>query len=1053
MSDYLFRGPISEYDSQLQELLDLESERQFRRLILIPSESTSPLSVRAALDSAFHNIYAEGYPPEGWRRLDEAQILDYEARLGEYRRLGDPRYYKGVEYADILESLARRRAAELFAANGLQPEDLYVNVQALSGGPANNAVYHALVEPGDTVMGMDLVYGGHLSHGSPVNRSGKYYNIVPYSIDPETERIDYETMRKLARAHKPKLIIGGYSSYPWQADWQAYRDIADEVGAYLLADISHVAGLIAGGVYPSPVGIADVITTTTHKTLCGPRGALIITHKRLLAGRLDRAVFPGEQGGPHVNVFAALALALRLAASDQFRKLQEQIIRNAAALTSRLSERGFKIPFGGTNTHLSNLDCKSVRGPDGTPLSGDYAARILDLAGIVVNRNTIPGDASALNPTGIRLGTPWITQRGFKEDDCIELADIMADLLLVCTPYQDPTARRRGSRAKVDFERLREARKKVAALAEKSAADFKPGNHGYPHFPHRENIPGDVMEWAVFELAGDKMRQFANFTLSCDVEGLQPGVSRHTTLHAGGQEIPAVAAIGKKGTILLRVASRHANLAGAWLRDLSDGYLAFDDDLARKIPGPVRVRNAGHGIGPSEKVPDPTSKEKGSDPEKPYFIGIDSPAKHAARPALPAFEWQPPESDGLRTTPLHALHLDLGARMVPFAGWEMPVWYASVKEEHAAVREAAGLFDVTHMGVYQAEGPEACTFLDSVCGNDISALEVGESCYTHFLDPHANVLDDLLVYRRGPEKYLLVVNAANDDKDWDWLNRVRTGQVLVDPLRPWTRSFGRNVLLRNLRDPQEGADRLVDIALQGPRSRDILAALAGNSPDRDRIQRLGRSQLDEVQLAGIDLVISRTGYTGEPMGFELFVHPENAMPLWLTLLERGGKMGLQPCGLGARDSLRTEAGLPLYGNEMGGSLGLGVGEAGFGSYVKAYKPWFIGRDAFLERERQRKGEVVRFSFEEHNVRMAHLGDPVLDRRGRTIGVVTSCAIDKLGYLTGQAFVDSKYTDVDTPLLIFQGASNTAGKAPAELRFGDRVVVPTPAKVVRRFPRL
>ncbi len=383
----------------------------------------------------------------------------------------------------------------------------------------------------------------------------------------------------------------------------------------------------------------------------------------------------------------------------------------------------------------------------------------------------------------------------------------------------------------------------------------------------------------------------------------------------------------------------------------------------------------------------------------------------------------------------------------------MPVWYASVKEEHAAVREAAGLFDVTHMGVYQAEGPEACTFLDSVCGNDISALEVGESCYTHFLDPHANVLDDLLVYRRGPEKYLLVVNAANDDKDWDWLNRVRTGQVLVDPLRPWTRSFGRNVLLRNLRDPQEGADRLVDIALQGPRSRDILAALAGNSPDRDRIQRLGRSQLDEVQLAGIDLVISRTGYTGEPMGFELFVHPENAMPLWLTLLERGGKMGLQPCGLGARDSLRTEAGLPLYGNEMGGSLGLGVGEAGFGSYVKAYKPWFIGRDAFLERERQRKGEVVRFSFEEHNVRMAHLGDPVLDRRGRTIGVVTSCAIDKSGYLTGQAFVDSKYTDVDTPLLIFQGASNTAGKAPAELRFGDRVVVPTPAKVVRRFPRL
>ena len=1051
MTDFLFRGTLAELDPALHQLIEYEAERQYRRLILIPSESSAPLAVREALASAFHNIYAEGYPSGYTRWLTEEEILDYDARLGYYRRYSDPRYYKGVEYADILEALARRRAAELFAANGLTADDLYVNVQALSGGPANNAVYHALVKPGDTVMGMNLIYGGHLSHGSPVNRSGKYYNIVSYTIHPETERIDYEAMRELALQHKPRMIIGGYSSYPWAADWQAYRAIADEVGAYLLADISHVAGLIAAGIYPNPIGIADVVTTTTHKTLCGPRGALIITHRRALSRKLDRAVFPGEQGGPHVNVFAGMALAFKLAKSEQFRKLQEQIVKNCLVLTERLRERGFRIPFGGTNTHLTNLDCKSVTGPGGVALSGDMAARILDLAGIVVNRNTIPGDRSALFPTGIRLGTPWITQRGFTEKETLELADIIADVLQSCTPYLLPGKSKRSTRAKVDFATLRRARERVAVLAERAGIDFQPANTGYPHFPHRETVPQDVMEWAILHIQGEKAVEFVNFVFSSDAEALQPGQSQATRLHTTAGKIDGVLSRAAEGGFLLRVAAKDAYQAGLWLRDLSDGYIAFDpDSLYRKIPGPVSVQNAGYGIGFSKKVPEPTQKGSPLSPLKPYYIGIDTTPGGAA---LPDFVWQPPASTALRKTPLHQTHIDMGAKMVPFGGWDMPVWYTSVKEEHLAVREAAGLFDVAHMGVYQAEGPEACAFLDSVCANDIAALKVGQSCYTHFLDPDANVIDDLLVYRRGPEKYLIVVNASNDDKDWAWLNAVRAGQVKVDNQRPWARAYGRNVVLRNLRDPQAGADMRVDLALQGPRSLDILLALDASDETRKRISKLARTRLCEATLNGIELVVSRTGYTGEKMGYELFVHPDKLVELWNALLEAGQPMGLKPCGLGARDSLRTEAGLPLYGHEMGGELNLGVGEAGFGSYVKLYKPWFIGREAFMAREKNRTREIAMFTFEEPRVRMAHLGDPVLDKRGRTIGVVTSCAIDSQGYLSGQAYLDKKYTAVDTPILIFQGAPKSTGKPPAELRPGDRVTVPTPARVVRRFPKL
>ncbi|HEY6073292.1 MAG TPA: serine hydroxymethyltransferase [Anaerolineales bacterium] len=362
MPDYLFRGKLAEIDPEVHELTLLESERQARKLILIASETSSPLAVREALASSFQNLYAEGYPDEDTRWMTEQEILDYPARLAHYRRAGDPRYYKGVEYADAVESLARRRAAEAFAANGFSADQIYVNVQALSGAPANNAVYQALINLGETVMGLNLLHGGHLSHGSSVNRSGKWFNAVHYTVD-EKERLDYDQIRAKALETKPKLIIAGYSSYSWVPDWKKFRAIADEVGAYFLADISHIGGLVAAGVVPSPVGIAHVVMSTTHKSLDGPRGAVLLTTDAAIAKKLDKAVFPGEQGGPHVNVFAALALTFKLARTPQFKKLQAQTMLNARAMADQFQKRGLRVPFGGTDTHLVNVDVTSVKSP------------------------------------------------------------------------------------------------------------------------------------------------------------------------------------------------------------------------------------------------------------------------------------------------------------------------------------------------------------------------------------------------------------------------------------------------------------------------------------------------------------------------------------------------------------------------------------------------------------------------------------------------------------------------------------------------------------------
>jgi glycine hydroxymethyltransferase len=495
----------------------------------------------------------------------------------------------------------------------------------------------------------------------------------------------------------------------------------------------------------------------------------------------------------------------------------------------------------------------------------------------------------------------------------------------------------------------------------------------------------------------------------------------------------------------LSVPAKEVAISGAWLRALSDGYVKIDDDIRKKCIGPVWVQE-------SNSTPEQAINGDPIGHGKPFYIGIGK----GSGKTLPGFTWEEPDAAEAKHTALNEIHREMGAKMVTFVGWDMPVWYTSVHDEHVAVREAAGLFDVAHMGVFQVEGPEAAVFLDSVCANDICGndarrLRVGSSLYTHFLDPDANVIDDLLVYRRGKEKFLLVVNAANAEKDWAWLNAVREGRVRIDNDRPWALVFGRRCTLRNMKDPKEGDEMLVDLALQGPRSRDILLALGCDEKTAARLRDLPWAGLMEGVFGGFDLIVSCTGYTGERVAYELFIHPEKSVALWQVLLEVGEPFGLKPAGLGARDSLRNEAGLPLHGQEMAGELGLGVGDAGFTGFVKTYKPWFIGRSAFIAQEAERTGEVVRFRFDSKGVRMAHYGDPVVDRRGRVIGVVTSCTVDRDGYLLGQAHLKREFTTEGMPIAIFQSAPKKIAKAPADLSVGDRVAIPTPARVLSRFP--
>ncbi len=385
-----FFEELKNYDAEVSNACDLELERQRHNIELIASENIVSKAVLLAAGGILTNKYAEGYPSK--------------------------RYYGGCQCVDIVEDIARERAKKLFGAE-------HANVQPHCGASANLAVFFALLNTGDTVMGMNLSQGGHLSHGSPVNISGKYFNVVPYGVDPKTEMIDYDEFLKLAKQTKPKLIVVGASNYSRIIDFARCREIADEVGAYLMVDMAHIAGLVAAGVHPSPVPYADVVTTTTHKTLRGPRGGMILC-RETLAKAIDKAIFPGTQGGPLMHIIAAKAVALGEAMTDEFKQYGAQVVKNASALCSTLQSRGVDIVSGGTDNHLMTLKLLNKN------ISGKELEARLDEVHITANKNTIPFDpASPFVTSGLRIGTPAVTTRGFVQDDMVIVGNLIADVI------------------------------------------------------------------------------------------------------------------------------------------------------------------------------------------------------------------------------------------------------------------------------------------------------------------------------------------------------------------------------------------------------------------------------------------------------------------------------------------------------------------------------------------------------------------------------------------------------------------------------------------------
>ena len=403
---------LAKQDPNVRAVIDQELMRQRDKLEMIASENIVSQAVMEAQGSVLTNKYAEGYPGK--------------------------RYYGGCEHVDVVETLAIERAKRLFGAE-------HANVQPHSGSQANFAVYFAMLKPGDTIVGMNLSHGGHLTHGSPVNVSGTYFNVVPYGVNAETQQIDYDEFRKIVLEAKPKLIIAGGSAYSRQIDFKKMADVAHEVGAIFMVDMAHFAGLVAAGLHPNPVEYADIVTTTTHKTLRGPRGGMILC-KEEYAKAIDKAVFPGIQGGPLMHVIAAKAVALGEALQPEFKVYAEQVIKNAKVLAAELIAKGLTIVSGGTDTHVMLVDVRN------TGLTGKEVEHLLDEIGITANKNTIPFDpASPFVTSGVRLGTPALTTRGLKEDDMKEIADIIATVL------QNPE----------DTAKHQDAAKRVAALCEK----------------------------------------------------------------------------------------------------------------------------------------------------------------------------------------------------------------------------------------------------------------------------------------------------------------------------------------------------------------------------------------------------------------------------------------------------------------------------------------------------------------------------------------------------------------------------------------------------------
>ncbi len=1210
--DFLFEGELAELDPDTDLIIGLEEERQARKLILIASESLCPKAVRDVVGSAFTNIYAEGYPSLRMSFDERHFIYDHKRMLSYYRRYSDRRYYKGVEYVDFVEALAQKRIAELFTTEDFPPERIYANVQPLSGAAANNAVYEAFLEPGDTVMGMALNNGGHLTHGSEANRSGKFYNIVSYEVSRATNRLDYDAIKKLAIEHEPKMIIAGYSAYPWDIDWKRFRDIADTLPgrAILLADIAHTAGLVVAGKFSNPIGYADAISFTTHKTLCGPRGAVILTTDKEKAKKIEQAVFPGEQGGPHICNIAAKAVCFQIAQTQKFKQLQEKVVENCQYLARAFENLGLKLAYGGTNTHMVLVDLKGIKSDSGFELTGEIASRILDLCGITINKNTIFGDENAAHPTAIRFGTTIVTQRGMGREEMEKLAELIHKVLTNIRPFKYPGKTGEIGRGKIPLEIMEEVKHEVAKLEANANSEpiRKEGNYlRYPHsfsmgegkegretclLPEHEKLNatfGHRAEWkmpvhygnedaefdealnssviidtgdlGILEISGDRERvvPFLQEVATNDLGDMEIGEVRRTfLLNKDCRALDDVLVLRRQPDEFEReryfvlTNPQNTEYVKSWFRGLSDGYTLFDEeDIFVKVEGPVVVSDLKEdelqktsltltGLRSSEivgkfinglenlsfvsaecegvdcialradlsNVPIYTlllsaedapkiwatittlgakpsgfktwdklriksglsiyeegkerpeglylykSHEELFDLSKLYFIGQRKFLKDLGEihSEKKIYKYEEKELE-VKPTCLYEEHRKLAKKstITPFAGWFMPQWYTKISDEHEAVRETAGLFDVSHMGALEIRGKHAMRFLDTVTTNYVPYLRYGQSHYSYILDPDGKVLDDVFIYCLSKERYMMIVNAVNTEKIKAWLNVVNSGEYLIDKDNP-VRAIEGKVEIRDLKDKACGEDRKIDMALQGPNSLKILQRLTDDDKLRAGLAGIQKSEFIETILMDIKLIVSRTGYTGEELGFELYVHPQDAPKLWNAILEKGKDLGVKPVALGSRDSTRTEAGFPLYGYELAGPHDIIPSEAGYGAFVKFHKPFFIGRKAYIEKDKERKMEIVRFKMSAKGVKMVKPNDPVVNSKGEHIGYVTSSVVVK-GYQVGMAYVDRTFTTVGSKIGIF--SLPRKGKAPEEkpkdeMGLGDKTVLHEEAEIIERF---
>jgi glycine hydroxymethyltransferase len=615
-------------------------------------------------------------------------------------------------------------------------------------------------------------------------------------------------------------------------------------------------------------------------------------------------------------------------------------------------------------------------------------------------------------------------------------------------------------RAKVDLDVLEEVKLRTAEVAERAGIDFEVEKSGYPHYAIR--IEGSPIKTRQIRIAGWRARQHLNQVVTSNLIKLQIGEKISTCLLDRKSLLIAEVEITRedpddfgRDQFVLSASPERTDRVISWLRGISDGYTLFDDaDLYRKVEGPLIVEEI-----ETEQSRQESGSEAGTpakelylktpeqfDLTKPYFVGQDALFKEGPKSSQQKWSWK--EKDGvLKKTELNSIHKKIGARLVPFAGWEMPVRYSSVMEEHRTVRQSAGLFDVSHMGVFEISGPNATTFLDAVFSNYAAWLEDGQSMYGYFLEPDGSVVDDGIIYRIRSDYYYLVVNASNEEKDWDWLNAVNENRVVIDYERPWVQVEAPAVL-RNLKDPKTGKDQKRDIALQGPASIKILQAMTDDPLLKKDLALIRRTELITCELQNIPLVIARTGYTGESWGFEILVHPDKMEKLWNAIMKVGEPYGVKPAGLACRDSTRIEAGLPLYGQELAGPLSITPVEAGFPGYIKYHKPFFVGRDALIAQEGKRSRELIRFRCNKKRCRRPNTGDPVVDERGVEIGKVTSCSVDEEGFLLGLALVDKRCKMPGLPLSVFplHGKSLQEG-----LLQEKKVALPIDITVITRFP--